>query len=210
MSNTTKQPYGICPDTEAYIPLPNGGVFAFPDTKTDPFGCDYVRVLDATGGEIGYWIRDEWCGSPEQSAEVMGAICGAMLATKSPTEPKYYKFGPNSILPEGVEEQGRPVKKKYRTGNLIVRCEIVEVEIDRETEHSIWISGRTIPERKRSDSAIYHDTRKEAIAFLKEKAELRLESASRELQRARENFIQLEQMEMIEEEEDRSSESDII
>jgi len=42
-----------------------------------PEECSYVRVCDDSGNEIGYWIVDEWCESPEQAMEVMGAILGA-------------------------------------------------------------------------------------------------------------------------------------
>lgn len=45
-------------------------------------GCDYVRVIDATGAEIGYWTQEEWREAP---AEVMGAILGALKTTAAET-----------------------------------------------------------------------------------------------------------------------------
>lgn len=40
-----------------------------------PDSCSYVRVIDATGAQVGYWNEDEWKEAP---AEVMGAIFGAL------------------------------------------------------------------------------------------------------------------------------------
>ena len=94
-----KTPHGVCPDTEAWLPLPNGGVFAFPSAASSPEGADYVRVLDQDGGEIGYWTADEWAEAP---VEVMGAICGSLLSDEAPTSPKYYQFGPNTTFPHGI------------------------------------------------------------------------------------------------------------
>lgn len=96
-------PYGVCPDTETWIPIPNGGVFAFPNAESSPDGCDYVRVLDSNGGEIAYWSSSEWEEEPE---EVMGAICGAI---SSEWEGRiFYQFGPKTIFPEGVEYNPYP------------------------------------------------------------------------------------------------------
>lgn len=45
-----------------------------------PHDCSYVRVIDASGQQSGYWTFDEWAEEPE---EVMGAIFGAALSTLS-------------------------------------------------------------------------------------------------------------------------------
>lgn len=69
-------PRGIAAD-EAYILLPCGEYFVFPSAQTNPKGADYVRFVNQKGQETVYWHVDEWETSGE---EVMGAICGAMLA----------------------------------------------------------------------------------------------------------------------------------
>lgn len=101
MSTETLIPFGVDPDTEAWLPLPGGGVFAFPSTEAAEDGCQYVRVLDPHGGEVAYWDADEWAEDP---AYVMGAICGSMLAVDTKADPeKYYQFGPNTSFPPGVD-----------------------------------------------------------------------------------------------------------
>ena len=62
-------------ENECVIMNPSGGTSihcpAFPED------CSYVRVCDALGNEIAYWVVDEWAESTEQAMEVMGAILGA-------------------------------------------------------------------------------------------------------------------------------------
>jgi hypothetical protein len=95
-------PHGVCPDTEMWIPLPNGTAFVFPHAKVSPEGCDYVRIVHSDGCEQVYWDSEEWKQEP---AFVMGAICGCMLRRDDllKVPEKYYQFGPHVTFPEGVK-----------------------------------------------------------------------------------------------------------
>lgn len=95
-----KVPYGVSPSVEAWVELPSGLVMAFPNADANPEGADYVRFVDGKGGEVAYWICDEWAESP---VEVMGAICGAMKASKGPNEAKFYQVHPDAQFPPGIE-----------------------------------------------------------------------------------------------------------
>lgn len=53
-------PFGISPSREAFIRLPSGNFLAFSNTKTNPEGCDYIRIVGKSGGELGYWSYEEW------------------------------------------------------------------------------------------------------------------------------------------------------
>lgn len=93
-------PYGVCPKSEVAIPLPTGNHFVFPNAEVSPEGTDYVRIVRHDGGEIAYWDSQEWADEP---VEVMGAICGSMLADEEPRPEKYYQMSPEVRFPEGVE-----------------------------------------------------------------------------------------------------------
>ena len=97
-------PHGVCPDTEMWVPLPNGNAFVFPNAKVSPEGCDYVRIVHDDGCEKVYWDKDEW---QEEPAFVMGAICGAMQGMNTfnvdGCSEQYYQFGPRATFPEGIK-----------------------------------------------------------------------------------------------------------
>lgn len=61
---------------EVGIALENGRWIVTQSAAANPFGVDHVRIVDAEGNEVGYWISDEWRDAPES---VMGAIIGAMF-----------------------------------------------------------------------------------------------------------------------------------
>ena len=49
-----------------------------------------MRVVEIAGSdtiELAYWCSDEWCESPEQAADVMGAIMGAIVSVNCGTYP---------------------------------------------------------------------------------------------------------------------------
>lgn len=92
--------YGVCPDSEVAIPLPQGYFFVFPSAEVSPDGCNYVRIVADDGGEIAYWDSQEW---EQEPIEVMGAICGSMLTEEKADPAKYYQFSPKCKFPEGVE-----------------------------------------------------------------------------------------------------------
>jgi len=55
-----------------------------------PEPCNWVRVVEIAGSdtiELAYWCSDEWCESPEQAADVMGAIMGAIVSVNCGTYP---------------------------------------------------------------------------------------------------------------------------
>jgi hypothetical protein len=54
-------------------------------TPAPPAPCDYVRVCDPLGREIGYWRAKEWAEAPE---DVMGAVVGALCRGISQKLPK--------------------------------------------------------------------------------------------------------------------------
>ena len=96
-----KTPWGVSPSQEAWVQLPAGLAMAFESAEKNPAGTSYVRFLDKNGGEVGYWISDEWREAPE---EVMGAICGLMLTYQETDEPeKFYQFGPDAKFPPSVK-----------------------------------------------------------------------------------------------------------
>ena len=70
---------------------------------------------------------------------------------------------------------------KFRTGGFGKNL-IEEIEVERETDSSVWINGRR--NAKNSSLHKYCDTWGEAHLFLLEKAERSLESARRSLERA--------------------------
>jgi hypothetical protein len=65
--------------------------------------------------------------------------------------------------------------KKYRTNGY----EILSVEIERETENSVWISGRR--HSKMSDYHCYFETWDDAHAHLRQTREQRVLNARRQL-----------------------------
>lgn len=71
---------------------------------------------------------------------------------------------------------------KYLTGWFTKGGPIQEVEVEKETDKSIWIDGNR--ESKNSDHAQYHDTWDDAKAFLLKKAEKKLNKARRFLELA--------------------------
>lgn len=102
-------PYGISPTQECFVPLPSGNFFVFPSVQAAPDGVDYVRIVNANGGELVYWVSDEWA---EEPIEVMGAICGAMLGEPvagyadeqaMPCKPHYYQFAADCEFPPDIE-----------------------------------------------------------------------------------------------------------
>lgn len=93
-----KVPYGVSPSHEFWVPLPGGGYFVFESAEANPNGTSYVRVVDARGGEVAFWISDEWAEEPEH---VMGAICGAMSAVRSGRV--FYQIAADVEFPPGVE-----------------------------------------------------------------------------------------------------------
>lgn len=90
-------PWGVSPSQESWIQLPAGLVMVFESAEQNPSGTTYIRFLDRNGGEVGYWTSDEWRDAPE---EVMGAVCGLMMAYETADNPlKFYQFGPDSQFP---------------------------------------------------------------------------------------------------------------
>jgi hypothetical protein len=91
-------PHGISPSKEMYIACPNGMVLAFANSEVSPEGTDYVRIVNKDGGEVVYWVCDEWSESPQ---EVMGAILGAMVGEHN-GEANYYRFAEDVTFPKGI------------------------------------------------------------------------------------------------------------
>jgi hypothetical protein len=60
-----------------------------------PQDCDYVRITDPLGREIGYWVSDEWRESP---AEVMGAILGALVRGDAVAQPSKRMVAPKKVF----------------------------------------------------------------------------------------------------------------
>lgn len=54
--------------------------------------------------------------------------------------------------------------KKYKA-SILVNPEIREIEVDRETDSTIWESGKKYSERKKSSYYLICDTREEAKSF---------------------------------------------
>lgn len=59
---------------ECVIELANGRTIRTDTYQANPGGSSYVRICEADGSELGYWISDEWAEDPQG---VMGAILGA-------------------------------------------------------------------------------------------------------------------------------------
>ena len=75
--------------------------------------------------------------------------------------------------------------KKYKTSGgyrWSLDAEITEIEVERESEHSVWINGRA--HRKISEYSVYHDTWEKAHEFLLIHARRKLENAERAYHRA--------------------------
>lgn len=77
------------------------------------------------------------------------------------------------------------MKIMYRTGSWGLES-IVKVEIEKETEKCVWVNGRR--SAKRSEFEQYHNTWKEAHAYLMVIAEGKLNSARLALERAQGNY----------------------
>lgn len=72
---------------------------------------------------------------------------------------------------------------KYRTGGTYwLRAKIEEVEIEKETESSVWVKGRR--NIKFSRLEVYHDTWEKAHAYLLRIAEEQTAQARRRLEEA--------------------------
>lgn len=68
--------------------------------------------------------------------------------------------------------------KKYKTEQYGID-KIIAIEVDRESEHSVWIGKRR--HNKKSDYTNFFDTWKEAHALLLERANHKVEHAQRNL-----------------------------
>lgn len=73
---------------------------------------------------------------------------------------------------------------KYRTGEThwSVRAKIEEVEIEKETDSSVWVKGHR--NSKFCQSGVYHDTWDKAHAYLMSIAETQANQARRRLEEA--------------------------
>ena len=89
-----------------------------------------------------------------------------------------------------IRHQGGGVMVKYRTSNFSTSIERVEVE--RETEHSVWVGGSR--EGRWTSYRKYHDTWHNAHAYLRDKATLRLESCQRNVEYARKALADISAM----------------
>ena len=95
-----QQPFGISPSQECHMMTCSGFYLVFPSAEVEPGGASYVRFIDHNGGEIAYWVCDEWAEEPEY---VMGAILGTMsVQPVNQTEPKFYRFADDVIFPDHV------------------------------------------------------------------------------------------------------------
>ena len=75
--------------------------------------------------------------------------------------------------------------KKYKTAGghrWSLEAKITEIEVEKESEHSVWINGRA--HRKFSEYYAYHDTWEKAREFLLIHARRNLENAERAYHRA--------------------------
>lgn len=66
--------------------------------------------------------------------------------------------------------------------------EIDEIEVERETESSVWIGRSITPERKRSNYRCFFDTWEDAKNYLIEKKALSLEDKERQLEQIKEDI----------------------
>ena len=71
---------------------------------------------------------------------------------------------------------------KYLTGGFFQKSEIKRVEVEKETEHSVWINGRR--SAKESRYGIYHDTYSEARHWIIKRAEAKAKYARENLEKA--------------------------
>ena len=72
---------------------------------------------------------------------------------------------------------------KYKTGaGSLVDAKVETVQVERETESSVWIRGYRVA--KESDWRMFHDTWEQAHAYLTARAEIRLTNARRQLELA--------------------------
>lgn len=79
---------------------------------------------------------------------------------------------------------------KYRTGRFGSRNKpIEEIQVERETEHSVWINGSR--NKKNTDSCRYWDTYDEAKDYLVKKQELDIQRAENNLERKRKEYDRL-------------------
>lgn len=60
---------------ECSVPISQGQLLVFPDYKSSPEGCNYIRFLDPDGSEVLYYDAAEWADEP---VTVMGAIMAAI------------------------------------------------------------------------------------------------------------------------------------
>ena len=84
---------------------------------------------------------------------------------------------------------------KYKTSGgwrWSLDARIDEVEVERETEHSVWINGRV--NRKISDFCVYHDTWETAHNYILKHAQRRLDNKRNEYQRAKNVLLSIETM----------------
>ena len=72
---------------------------------------------------------------------------------------------------------------KYYTRCRYIDPTITSIEIDKETDKSVWINGRR--EAKRSEYRVYHDTWDDAKTFLLNRAESQVNSARYALNQAK-------------------------
>lgn len=77
---------------------------------------------------------------------------------------------------------------KYKTGewNILIK----EVEVERETDVSVWVNGRRCGKRTSWDN--YFDTWAKAYSFLFDRATHTLEAAERRLESAKEQVAKIE------------------
>jgi hypothetical protein len=71
--------------------------------------------------------------------------------------------------------------KKYQASHYF-RMDIIEVEVEKETDSSVWVKGHR--NAKRSADATYCDTWDEAHNILLEKAQIRVDDARNRLNHA--------------------------
>ena len=88
--------------------------------------------------------------------------------------------------------------KKYKTSNGYYRygfgIKIIEIEIERETEKSIWVDGRLMA--KYSNYGVYHDTWKDAWDYLIIHATRKLDNAKSNHEKIKSIFDELLSMDL--------------
>ncbi len=83
---------------------------------------------------------------------------------------------------------------RYRTGGYGVK-EIEEIEIEKETESSVWVDGCV--NRKWTDYHKYHASWKEAKAYLVDVAEQKLKRCLSQYDSARDKLSQIKKLEKL-------------